>query len=48
MLLKIKQMKDFFEKYKKQVIITFAIIALNVFFGFDARFTVINLIWLIV
>ncbi len=35
-------------KYKKQIIITLAITVLNIIFGFDARFTIINLIWLLV
>jgi hypothetical protein len=40
-------MKDFFKKYKKQIVITLGITLLNIFFGFDARFTIINLLWLL-
>jgi hypothetical protein len=40
-------MKDFTFKYKKQIIITLSVIVLNVLFGFDAKFTIINLIWLL-
>ncbi len=41
-------MQEFFKKYKKPIIITISIIALNIIFGFDWRFTIINLIWLLV
>ena len=41
-------MQTFFLKYKKQIIITAGITILNFMFGFDARFTIINLLWLIV
>lgn len=41
-------MKIFLKKYKKPLIITLSIGVLNLVFGFDARFTIINLIWLIV
>lgn len=41
-------MKLFFIKYKKVIIITTGIVVLNVIFGFDARFTIINLLWLLV
>ena len=34
-------------KYKKPLIIIPGIILLNLVFGFDARFTIINLLWLI-
>lgn len=45
MLLKIKQ---FSIKYKKPIVITLAVTILNIIFGFDARFTIINLLWLLV
>jgi hypothetical protein len=40
--------KTFIIKYKKPIIITIGITLLNLYFGFDARFTVINLLWLLV
>jgi hypothetical protein len=40
--------KTFIIKYKKPIIITIGISALNLYFGFDARFTIINLLWLLV
>jgi hypothetical protein len=42
------KMKTFLEKNKKPIVIISAIVALNVIFGFDIRFTIINLIWLLV
>ncbi len=39
-------MKQFLIKYKKRIIIILSITILNIIFGFDARFTIINLIWL--
>jgi hypothetical protein len=47
-VVKIKYMKDVIIKYKKPIIITIGITALNLYFGFDARFTIINLLWLFV
>jgi len=41
-------MKDFIIRYKKPIIITIGITILNIVFGFDARFTLINLLWLMV
>jgi len=41
-------MKEFILKYKKHIIITLAVTALNFAFGFDARFTIINVLWLLV
>lgn len=35
------------KKYYKPLTITLSVIILNVMFGFDPKFTVINLIWLI-
>jgi hypothetical protein len=40
--------KNFLIKYKKPIIITIGLTALNLYFGFDARFTIINLLWLLV
>jgi len=41
-------MRGFYLTHKKKVIIILSIVALNMVFGFDARFTVINLVWLMV
>ena len=41
-------MKAFLIKYKKPIVVTIAINVLNYLYGFDARFTIINLIWLLV
>jgi hypothetical protein len=41
-------MKELVIKHRKPLLITAGIIALNCLFGFDARFTIINLLWLIV
>ncbi len=41
-------MKAVIIKYKKPIIITIGLTALNLYFGFDARFTIINLLWLLV
>jgi len=35
-------------KYKKPIVITTSLIALQIVFGFDPKFTLINLIWLLV
>jgi hypothetical protein len=40
--------KNFIFKYKEPIIITISITLLNLYFGFDARFTIINLLWLLV
>jgi hypothetical protein len=39
-------MKEFIIKYKKPIVITIGVTVLNIYFGFDARFTIINLLWL--
>lgn len=41
-------MKAFIIKYKKPIVISIALTVLNIYFGFDAKFTIINLIWLLV
>lgn len=41
-------MKPFIKKYKKPIVIITGIIVLNMVFGFDKRFTIINLLWLLV
>jgi hypothetical protein len=41
-------MKTYFLKHKKPIIITTAVMVLNLIFGFDLKFTIINLLWLFV
>ncbi|WP_313807625.1 hypothetical protein [Flavobacterium sp.] len=41
-------MKEKIIKYKKPIIITTAVIALQAIFGFDPKFCIINIIWLLV
>lgn len=41
-------MKDFIIKYKKPIIITLSVTVLQLIFGFDPKFTLINIIWLFV
>ena len=41
-------MKKMLIKYKKPVIITASVIILQLIFGFDPKFCIINIIWLLV
>lgn len=41
-------MNSVFQRYKKPIVITASVILLQVFFGFDPKFTIINIIWLFV
>ncbi|ESU24712.1 hypothetical protein FEDK69T_02640 [Flavobacterium enshiense DK69] len=41
-------MKEKILKYKKPIIITTSVILLQLIFGFDAKFCIINMIWLFV
>ena len=41
-------MKKYLIKYKKPIIITSAVLILQLIFGFDPKFFIINLIWLLV
>ena len=41
-------MKNFFIKYKKPIVVTLSITILQLLFGFDPKFTLINIIWLFV
>lgn len=41
-------MKDVFIKYKKEIVITTSVIVLQLIFGFDPKFCIINIIWLFV
>ena len=40
------KMKKFVITHKKKIIITASVIILNLVFGFDAKFTIINFIWI--
>ena len=40
--------KALLKKYRKPVIITFSVAVLNIIFGFDPKFTFINIIWLFI
>ena len=44
----VETMKDILLKYKKPIIITLSVILLQLIFGFDPKFTLINIIWLFV
>lgn len=41
-------MRALLQKHRKPVVITTAVAVLQVLFGFDPKFCVINLIWLLV
>ncbi|WP_289035552.1 hypothetical protein [uncultured Flavobacterium sp.] len=41
-------MKQQFIKYKKSIIIATSVIVLQLIFGFDPKFCIINIIWLFV
>jgi hypothetical protein len=41
-------MKEFLLKYKKPLVIVSSIIVLQLIWGFDPKFCLINLIWLLV
>lgn len=41
-------MKSFVIKYRKPIIISTSVIVLQLLFGFDAKFSIINIIWLFV
>ena len=42
------KVKDFWTKYKKPIIITSSVIVLQLIWGFDPKFCIINIIWLFV
>lgn len=44
----VKSKQSILLKYKKPIIITAAVIVLQLIFGFDAKFCIINIIWLFV
>jgi len=39
---------DYLTRHKRFIIILSGIIILNVIYGFDARFTIINLLWILI
>ncbi len=41
-------MKEFVKKYKKPIIITTSVLVLQLIFGWDEKFCIINIIWLFV
>jgi hypothetical protein len=41
-------MKEFLIKHKKPIIITTSVVVLQLIFGFDPKFCIINIIWLFV
>lgn len=41
-------MKEFILKYKKIIVITLSITVLQIVWGFDPKFSLINIIWLFV
>ncbi len=40
------RLQQFFLKYKKQIVITIAIVLLQLIWGFDPKFSIINIVWL--
>jgi len=40
--------KFYWKKYRKALIITTSVIVLQLIFGFDPKFCIINIVWLIV
>ena len=43
-----KKIIDYLNRHKRFVIILAGIISLNYIYGFDARFTIINLLWIFI
>lgn len=41
-------MKSLLLKYKKPIVITTSVVLLQLIFGFDPKFCIINLVWLFV
>ena len=40
--------KEFWLRYKKPIIITTSVVVLQLIFGFDPKFCIINILWLFV
>ena len=47
-VVKFLEMRQQIIKYKKPIIITTSLVALQLLFGFDPKFTIINIVWLFV
>ena len=45
---KIVDMRAFVSRYKKILIITTSVCVLDIAFGFDIKFTIINMVWLLI
>ena len=43
-----EKLTNYLRRHKRFGIIVIAIIALNLAYGFDARFTIINFLWIII
>lgn len=41
-------MRALFQRYRKPIVITGSVVVLQVLFGFDPKFCIINIIWLFV
>lgn len=41
-------MRTFFLRHRKPIVITSAVVGLQLLFGFDPKFCIINIIWLLV
>ena len=39
---------DYLKRHKRFAIIIVGIVVLNIIYGFDARFTIINLLWILI
>jgi hypothetical protein len=39
---------DYLRRHKRFIIILIGIVCLNLTYGFDARFTIINLLWILI
>ena len=42
------KIKDYLKRHKRFLIIVVGIISLNMMYGFDPRFTIINLLWIFI
>jgi hypothetical protein len=43
-----KHFIDYLGRHKRFLLIIAGIVCLNFFYGFDARFTIINLLWILI
>lgn len=41
-------MRHFIQRHRKPIVITTSVVVLQLLFGFDAKFCIINIIWLFV